>query len=113
MTNSPKVKGLEPLPAVLLENQHGKFVDATAKLNIDLSEPTTSAVAGDFNNDGWSDLFVLRYGNPAKANEQVLYLNQQGQGFEALQNHGLISTELGATGGVHRPLITIMTVTLT
>ncbi|MBH0020820.1 CRTAC1 family protein [Pseudoalteromonas sp. SWXJ133] len=99
VTNSPKVKGLEPLPAVLLENQQGKFVDATAKLNINLSEPTTSAVAGDFNNDGWSDLFVLRYGNPAKANEQLLYLNQQGKGFETLQDHGVISTELGATGG--------------
>lgn len=99
VTNSPKVKGLEALPAVLLENRQGKFVDATAKLNVNLSEPTTSAVAGDFNNDGWSDLFVLRYGNPAKANKQVLYLNQQGKGFEAIQNHGVISTELGATGG--------------
>jgi hypothetical protein len=99
VTNSPKVKGLEPLPAVLLENKNGKFVNATEKLNIILNEPTTSAVSGDFNNDGWSDLFVVRYGNPAKANEQILFLNDQGKAFKRAKKHGLVSAELGATGG--------------
>ncbi|MDQ9090341.1 FG-GAP-like repeat-containing protein [Pseudoalteromonas haloplanktis] len=99
VTKAPKVTDIEPLPVMLLENQHGHFIDATAKLGIDVTEPTTSAVAGDFNNDGWIDLFLLRYGNPAMQNEQLLFLNKQGQSFVAQANHGVISRELGATGG--------------
>lgn len=89
----------EELPVRLFENRDGRFVDVTEQLGIDIAEQTTSAVAGDFNNDGWCDLFVVRYGNPAKAQEQVVYLNQQGKSFIKAQGHGVVSEELGSTGG--------------
>jgi hypothetical protein len=99
VTSSPSVSNIENLPLVLLENQNGVFIDATAKLGIQITEQTTSATVGDFNNDGWSDIFIVRYGNMAKQTEQILLLNKAGKTFAAATEHGLISKELGATGG--------------
>ncbi|WP_158971841.1 CRTAC1 family protein [Paraglaciecola sp. L3A3] len=99
VVSKPSVIEDELLPVKLLENRDGKFVDVTAQLGIDIQEQTTSATVGDFDNDGWSDIFVMRYGSMAQANEQILLTNQQGKGFIAAVNHGLISSELGATGG--------------
>lgn len=49
----------------LCRNDRGKFTDIT-DLSGDLSKDgegaATGVVAGDFDNDGWTDLFVLRYG---------------------------------------------------
>jgi len=95
----PAVTPKKALPARLFENRGGAFVDATDKLGIAVPEQTASAAAGDFNNDGWTDLFVVRQGNPAAANEQQLLLNQGGKRFFAAPNHGIVSPELGATGG--------------
>lgn len=86
-------------PALLFENREGVFVDVTKSLGISVSEQTASAVSADFNNDGWSDLFVLVHGNPAKMNEQIILINDKGKSFKKLDNHGVISKELGATGG--------------
>ncbi|TKB43061.1 CRTAC1 family protein [Thalassotalea mangrovi] len=98
VTSTPATIEPERLPAKLLENRGGKFIDVSAQLGINIPEQTVSAVAGDFNNDGWSDLFVVRVGNMATSNKQILLLNDQGQGFRESDNHGLISAELGATG---------------
>lgn len=95
----PAVTPKKALPARLFENRGGVFIDATDKLGIAVPEQTASAAAGDFNNDGWIDLFVVRQGNPAAANEQQLLLNQGGKRFFAAANHGIVSPELGATGG--------------
>ena len=53
---------------------------------------------GDFNNDGWSDIFVVRYGHSASVIEQFILLNQQGNSFSLSKNHGIVRKELGTTG---------------
>ncbi len=95
----PQVTQPKQLPAQLWENRDGFFVDVTSRLGISIAEQTTSAVAGDFDNNGWSDLFVVRQGNPASQNQQILYLNQNGKYFQRTQQHGIVSQELGSTGG--------------
>lgn len=98
VTKSPKLIESKKLPAKLLENRNGKFYDVSASFGINISEQTTSTAVGDFNNDGFSDIFVLLYGNSAKANEHVLLLNKEGKSFESVKNHGLITKELGSSG---------------
>lgn len=94
-----EAKGVEALPAKLFENQDGKYVEVTAAAGIDVNEQATSSAVGDYNNDGWLDLAIIRYGDMSKQTEQILYMNQQGKGFKAQSAHGIFSKELGATGG--------------
>lgn len=89
----------EALPTYLLENRQGKFVDVTTSQGINIPYQTTSATAGDFNNDGWQDLFILPYGSMAKTAQPVLLQNQKGLGFKIISDHGLFSAKLGVTGG--------------
>lgn len=96
--DNPGEIALRPLPALLLENRGGKFFDVSGKKGLKLMEQTTSAAVGDFNNDGWSDIFVLRYGNPAEFTEQLLFLNQGGKRFLKSEGHGLFTRDLGSVG---------------
>ena len=96
---APDIKPQPDLPVFLLENDNGKFVDATRKLGFSIDEQTTGAAAGDLNNDGWPDLAVLRYGNMAKPNDHLLFLNDGGKGFNLQKNAGIMSNEVGTTGG--------------
>lgn len=96
--SNPSTLPPEDMPALLLENRDGVFVEVTGEMGISISEQTTGCAVGDFDNDGWSDLFVVRYGNAAKKNEQVLYRNLKGKSFERIEGHGIVSQELGTTG---------------
>jgi hypothetical protein len=97
--STPNAAAIEEMPALLLENKDGRFIDVTQKMGISIPEQTTGATVGDFNNDGWSDLFVVRYGVPASENKQILLKNNNGNSFTSTKNHHIISKELGATGG--------------
>ena len=88
----------KPMPARLLENRDGKFVDVTTAMGIDITEQTTSAAAGDFNNDGYVDLAISPYGNMSQPVEHFVLLNNKGKGFTKHANSGLMSEEVGATG---------------
>ncbi|SDS12941.1 ASPIC and UnbV [Polaribacter sp. KT25b] len=95
---APELISTEKMHAKLLENRNGIFVDVTTKMGISIPEQTTGATVGDFNNDGFSDLFVVRFGNPASENKQILLMNQKGKSFKNIKNHNIISKELGAVG---------------
>ena len=98
VVEKPNLNLLGDMPAKLLENRNGVFVEVSAQLGIEISEQTSSAAVGDFNNDGWSDIFVVRYGHSAKQIEQILYLNIEGNTFVRSENHRIIRQELGAVG---------------
>ena len=91
------------LPARLFENRGGRFADVTAESGISIQEQTTSAAAGDFDNNGWSDLIVLRYGDMATASEHIVYLNQGEGQFVRVEDHGIASRKVGTTGGSVEP----------
>lgn len=99
VNSSLPVAKKKELPALLLENRKGVFVDVTAKLGISIPEQTASVAVGDFDNDGWSDLFIVRDGDPTAPNEQIVLLNQGGKKFVRAEDAGVVSQELGATGG--------------
>src|SRR5512132_619927 len=58
------LKGKEPAPqAMLLHNNHdGTFTDVTAKAGIANERWGFGVAVGDYDNDGWPDLYVANYG---------------------------------------------------
>ncbi|MAD17892.1 MAG: hypothetical protein CL579_17790 [Alteromonadaceae bacterium] len=98
VTAGPATTAIEPLPVKLLENQKGHYVEVTAAKGIDIQQPTASVVAADFDNDGWTDLMFMQYGNMAMPHKPTLYMNNQGNGFVENKDHGIVINDLGATG---------------
>jgi hypothetical protein len=63
----------------------GKFVDVTAEAGLTRSGWAQGVCAGDYDNDGWTDLFLTYWGR------NVLYRNGGGVRFEDITEHaGLI-----------------------
>ncbi len=103
VTSAPAVEPQAELPARLFENRGGTFVDVTAEAGISINEQTTGAATGDFDNNGWADLAVLRYGDMATASEHIVYLNQGEGRFVRAEDHGIASRRVGTTGGSVEP----------
>ena len=59
----------------LFENKEGFFEDVTAKAGLDRSGFPNAAVIGDFNKDGWPDIYVA---NDFEAPDFLYYNNQDG-----------------------------------
>ncbi|MGJ8724112.1 MAG: CRTAC1 family protein [Roseibacillus sp.] len=97
MKELPAASILKAMPSRLFENREGRFHDVTEAAGIGVAEQTTGSAVGDFDNNGWLDLFVVCYGNSASASEQILLLNEGGK-FTRIENHGIISQELGSVG---------------
>jgi hypothetical protein len=67
-------------------NHRGRFMDATPTYLADLLDSLIiqSAVSGDFNNDGWDDLFICNFGTGIGAGDHhvpVILENIQGNAF--------------------------------
>ncbi len=60
----PALKGKEPAPqAMLLHNNHdGTFADVTAKAGVANEGWGFGVAVGDYDNDGWPDLYVANFG---------------------------------------------------
>jgi hypothetical protein len=78
--------------ATLFHNEHGRFVDVTAKAGLDKARgPGLGVVAVDVDKDGWPDLFVA---NDTTANH--LWMNQRNGTFvEAALERGVAYSEDG------------------
>src|SRR6201996_9657408 len=62
-------KGQEPVSHLFKNNRDGTFTDLTAKAGLGRAGWGQGCCVGDYNNDGWNDLFVTYYG------QNVLYRN--------------------------------------
>jgi enediyne biosynthesis protein E4 len=58
-------KGQEPVCHLFKNNRDGTFTDATRKSGLARSGWGQACCVGDYNNDGWNDLFVSYYGQNA------------------------------------------------
>ncbi len=58
-------KGHEPVCHLFKNNRDGTFTDVTLKAGLTRSGWGQACCVGDFNNDGWNDLFVTYYGQNA------------------------------------------------
>ena len=83
---------------ILLENKNGQFVDVTKKANLFFEEHTTSAAVADFDNNGFADLIIIRRGDLIHGNKSLIYLNNGELGFTKINQHNIVSPELGAIG---------------
>src|SRR5579875_3389979 len=79
--------GQEPISRLFKNNRDGTFTDVTAKSGLGRSGWGQACCVGDYNNDGWNDLFVTYYG------QNVLWRN----------NGGRIFTDVTAAAGLVQP----------
>ncbi len=80
-------KGQEPISRLFKNNRDGTFTDVTLKAGLGRSGWGQGCCVGDYDNDGWDDLFVSYYG------QNVLY-----------QNHGNGTfTDVTAKAGLVQP----------
>jgi enediyne biosynthesis protein E4 len=68
--------GKEPHSRLYRNRQNGTFEDVTARAGLDRIGWASSVCAGDYDADGWIDLFLTYFG------QNVLYRNDRGRRFE-------------------------------
>jgi hypothetical protein len=70
--------------SLLKNNGNNTFEDVTIELGLYSPAPTQSAAWGDFNNDGWIDLFVAHENYPCQ-----LFINEKGKFKDVAKKYGL------------------------
>ncbi len=70
--------------SLLKNNGNNTFDDVTIELGLFSAAPTQTATWGDFNNDGWIDLFVAHEGFPCQ-----LFMNTKGKFTDVALKYGL------------------------
>ncbi|MDO6444155.1 CRTAC1 family protein [Colwellia sp. 1_MG-2023] len=83
---------------ILLENRNQKFVDITTGAALDELTHSNAAAIGDYDNNGYQDIFIVDRGNLSKSVQQTLWLNQGNGKFEKNVTHDIYSNDLGAIG---------------
>ncbi|GGA65379.1 hypothetical protein GCM10011369_03540 [Neiella marina] len=73
---------------LLLINRGDHFDDQSAAWNLPKGGNHRGVTHGDFNNDGWTDLFVYRYGFLKERVTDLLLLNNGNGSFEITTVHG-------------------------
>ena len=82
-------RGSEPRSRLYRNRRNGTFEDVTDLVGLDRIGWASSVCAGDYDRDGWIDLFVTFFG------QNVLYRNEAGRRFQDVTNRAGV-----ATGGV-------------
>lgn len=88
----------DPHPIELYRNNKGTFEEVSAEVGLSVSGMVKGAAWGDYDNDGFADLYISRNGQ-----SNLLYRNRCGQGASC------IFEELGSSAGVADPLYSFPT----
>ncbi len=81
-------KGQEPVSHLFKNNRDGTFTDVTVKAGLARGGWGQGCCVGDYNNDGWDDLFVSYYG------QNVLYRNNGNGTFtDVTEKAGLLQSK--------------------
>jgi enediyne biosynthesis protein E4 len=87
-------KGEEPTCHLFKNNRDGTFTDVTLKAGLARSGWGQACCVGDYNNDGWNDLFVSYYGQNA-----LFRNNGKGAFTEVTKEAGLLQSRLRWNSG--------------
>ena len=87
-------KGQEPISHLFKNNRDGTFTDVTQKAGLARSGWGQACCVGDYNNDGWNDLFVTYYGQNA-----LFRNNGNGTFTEVTKQAGLSQSKLRWNSG--------------
>jgi enediyne biosynthesis protein E4 len=87
-------KGHEPVCHLFKNNRDGTFTDVTIKSGLARSGWGQACCVGDYNNDGWNDLFVSYYGQNA-----LFRNNGNGTFTEVTKEAGLLQDRLRWNSG--------------
>ena len=87
-------KGEEPVCHLFKNNRDGTFTDVTLKAGLARSGWGQACCVGDYNNDGWNDLFVSFYGQNA-----LFRNNGNGTFTEVTKEAGLLQSRLRWNSG--------------
>ncbi len=82
----------------LLINQGGTFIEPDFALPAEHKGNNWGVTHADFDNDGWQDLFVYRFGKLRQRLPDMLLRNQQGKGFVADFGHGATNAGIDSHG---------------
>ena len=87
-------KGKEPVCRLFKNNRDGTFTDVTLKSGLARSGWGQACCVGDYNNDGWNDLFVSYYGQNA-----LFRNNGNGTFTDVTKEAGLLQNRLRWNSG--------------
>ena len=85
--------GKEPVCRLFKNNRDGTFTDVTVKAGLARSGWGQACCVGDYNNDGWNDLFVTYYG------QNALFRNDGGTFKEVTKEAGLLQDRVRWNSG--------------
>ena len=83
-------------PDFLIRNDGNNFTDISKKWNIPEGGNALGVTTGDFNNDGYQDLFVYRWGRIGARISDLMLLNTGNNNFQTITMHG--ANDVGGPG---------------